>query len=134
LKLLAFWEARPADGIVMGRDVPSRAIAGLLENIAILEPTADRTDLRVRLAGASLLKRWEGDVKGRMLSQLFSPDEFRDHLKNNLTAIDADRPVIVDSCLVACTVDKLQFEVVLLPVYTPDRRAKWVLCGMFYFS
>ena len=71
LKLLAFWDARPADGIVMGRDVPSRAIASLLRNISILEPTEDRSDLRIRLAGASLLKRWNGDVKGRNCRNCF---------------------------------------------------------------
>lgn len=133
-KLMAFWQARPSDGIVMGRDVPSRAIAGLLKNIAILEPTADRTDMHIRLAGASLLKRWGGDVKGRMLSQLFSPGEFRDHLAVNLAVIDGNRPAIVDSRLTAGPVDTMHMEVVLLPVVSPDHKSRWVLSGLFYFG
>jgi hypothetical protein len=135
LRLLAFWDARPVDGLVMGRDLPSRAVANLLSNISILEPTAERTDLRVRVTGASLFKRWGGDTKGRLLSELFSPDEMRDHLKSCLAAIDTGLPVIVDSSLVAFgTVPKLNLEVVLLPIFAPDRSAAWVLSGMFYFG
>jgi len=134
LKLLAFWDARPADGIVMGRDVPSRAIADLLSHISVLEPTPERTDFRVRLAGASLLKRHGCDVKDRMLSQLFPPGEFQDHLKSGLATIDSDRPLIVDSNLMDGGVTKMQVEVVLLPIVAPDRKTRWVLSGMFYFG
>ena len=132
-RLLAFWAARSEDGIVMSRDVPSRAIADLLSNISVLEPTADRTDMRVRLVGASSLKRFGSDVKGRLLSELFPDAEFRDHMKSLRTALESDRPVIVESSLVACAVAKLQFEVVLLPVFSPDRAGRWILSGMFYF-
>jgi len=135
LKLLAFWEARPADGIVMGRDIPSRAIASLLGHISILEPAEDRSDMCVRMAGTSLIKRWGRDVKGRMLSELFSPDELRDHLKCGFAAIDTDRPIIVDSALMAFdTVTRMHMEVVLLPIFATDRKSRWVLSGMFFFS
>jgi hypothetical protein len=133
LKLVGFWESRPADGLVMARDIPSRSISHLLKNVAILEPTPDRTDMHIRLAGASLIRRWGTHVKGRMLSQLLPPSTFQDHLRSHLTAIDTDKPVIVDVSLMAYTVEKLQFEVVLLPIYAPDHKCKWVLSGMFFF-
>jgi hypothetical protein len=133
-KLLAFWQARPADGIVMGRDIPSREIARLLSYIIITEPTEDRTDMRVRLAGASLLKRFGRDIKDLMFSELFSPEDFRDHLEKGLTAIETDQAVILDSRLVAGTVEKLHLEAVLLPIVASDRRKKLVLAGIFYFD
>jgi hypothetical protein len=134
LKLLAFWEARPPDGIVMGRDVPSRSMACLLSSIMILEPVQDGSDMRVRLAGASLEKRFGYDVKGRLMSEMFPLEEFRDHLKDALSVIETGKAVIIDSRLSAGAVEKLHLEVVQFPIFATDRKSKWVLTGTFYFA
>ena len=134
LKLLAFWDARPADGIVMGRDIPSRAVARLLSGILISEPIDGRSDFRVRLAGASLRKRFGRDVKGLKLSEMFSPAEFQDHLKTGLMAIESCKPFVIDSRLIAGTVEQMHLEVVQFPVIAPDRKSKWLLVGLFYLN
>jgi hypothetical protein len=36
--------------------------------------------------------------------------------------------------MVTYTVDKMHVEVVLLPIFAPDRKSIWVLSGMFYFG
>ena len=132
--LLAFWESRPPDGIVMGRDVPSRSIASILSSILIWEPVQDGADMRVRLAGASLEKRFGYDVKGRLMSEMFPPEAFRDHLRAVQKVIESGQVIIIASHLSAGMVEKLHLEVVLFPVVAPDRKSKWVLTGTFYFA
>ena len=70
---LDFWEHRPADGIMIGRDVPSRAIARLLNRVIIYEPIDDYRDMKVRLAGVALRRRFDQDVTGLKMSDLFGP-------------------------------------------------------------
>ena len=133
-QLLAFWKARPADGIVIGRDVPSRAIAGLLNNIAIFEPVNGGSDLKVRLAGTSVRRRFGGEVTGKLMSELFPPDDFQEHLKSSIASMESDTVTIMDSRLTYGVVERMHLEVVILPVLAPDRVSKWVLAGLFYFT
>jgi hypothetical protein len=133
-KLLAYWEARPPDGIVIGRDIPSRSIASLLSSILIWEPVQDGSDMRVRLAGASLEKRYGYDVKGRLMSEMFPPEAFVDHLRETMSVIKTGKSAIIEARLRAGTVEKMHIEVVLFPVFAPDRKSKLVLTGTFYFN
>ncbi|MDE2135631.1 MAG: PAS domain-containing protein [Alphaproteobacteria bacterium] len=133
-KLLAFWNARAKDGIVIGRDVPSRSIASLLSSVMVCEPVGGRRDFRVRLAGASLRGRFGCDIKGKLMSELFPPDDFRHHLRATLAALAKDMPLIFDSRLTNGSVETLHVEVVVLPVLPADRGGKWALAGFFYFD
>jgi len=133
-ELLAFWKSRPSDGIVIGRDVPSRKIANLLSHIAIYEPVDGRRDFRVRLAGNSVRGRYGSDIKGKLMSELFDPDAFHHHLRKTLEVLDNEAPMILDSHLVSGVVEKLHTEVVIVPVWSSDRGSKWVLAGFFYFN
>ena len=133
-ELLAFWNARPADGIVIGRDVPSRKIANLLSHIAIYEPVRERRDFKVRLAGNSVRGRFGGDIKGKLMSELFDAGAFHHHVSKTLEVLDNDAPMILDSHLVSGVVEKLHTEVVIMPVWPSDRSSKWVLAGFFYFN
>ena len=133
-ELLAFWNARPSDGIVVGRDVPSRQIANILSHIAIYEPVGGRHDFKVRLAGNSVLSRYGRDIKGKLMSELFDPDAFHHHLRKTLEVLDNDTPLILDSHLISGSVETLHAEVVVMPVWPADRSDKWVLAGFFYFD
>ena len=133
-KLVAFWSARGADGIVMGRDVPSRAIAHLLSYIIVWEPLDDRSDMRVRLAGAALQRRFSGDLKGRAMSELFPPADFRDHLRDAFNVIETGIPLILDSHVICGSIERLHLETVWLPIVSPDRAHWWLLTGSFYFG
>ena len=132
-KLVAFWNASGPDGIVMGRDVPSRKIANLLSHIMVWEPLDDSSDMNVRLAGAALQRRFAGDLKGRMMSELFPPSDFRDHLRNALGVIESGAPLVLDSHVSCGKIEQLHLEVVMLPIASPDRAHRWLLAGSFYF-
>ena len=133
-KLIEFWNARGPDGIVVGRDVPSRAIAPLLSHIAIWEPADGGRDLRIRLAGASLRRRFGIEIKGRLMSELFPPGDFRNHLAGTLQVLETGTPMIVDSRLIRRTVEELHLEIAVLPVRSPDRKTGWVLSSVFFFD
>jgi hypothetical protein len=133
-RLLAFWDARPQDGIVMGRDVPSRAIASLLTYVMVWEPVKSGADMRVRLAGDALHRRFKGNLRGRMMSELFSPEHFAGHLSNVHKIMETGQSVIVDSHTNYGRIEKMHLETILLPVFSPDRAARWVLAGSFFFN
>lgn len=133
-RLYEFWQARGPEGIVVGRDVPSREIASLLSHIVIWEPVDQGRDLKVRLAGASLQRRFPFDIKGRLMSELFAPDDFQHHLTTTVEVLESGKPLVTDSRLIRGTVEELHLEVVVLPVVAPDRISKWVMTGLFYFS
>ena len=132
-KLVAFWNAREPDGIVMGRDVPSRKIAPLLSHVIVWEPFADRSNMKVRLAGAALQRRFSGDLKGRKMSELFPPVDFRDHLRETFGVIESGAPLVLDSRVFCGNIEHLHLETVLLPISSPDRTQRWLLAGSFYF-
>lgn len=134
VKLLAFWAARAPDGIVMGRDIPSRAISGLLSRIVIWEPVRDGRDLRARLAGAALLRRFGDDIKGRLMSELLPPEDVQKFLTGALNVLENGRSLVLDSRLIAGTVEMMHLEIVVFPVIAPDRKGTWVLAGVFYFN
>ena len=133
-KLYAFWQERAERGIVIGRDVPSRPIADLLSSISIYEPANDGTDLRVRLAGSSMRRRFGDDITGKLMSELFAPDDFRAHFEDARASLDTGRPTFVDSRLSIGAVEQMHLEVVTLPVLAPDAIGRWLLAGIFYFS
>lgn len=134
VKALAFWDARPADGIVIGRDVPSRAIASLLSHIIIHEPINDGSDLKVRVAGTAAQRRFGRDITGKTMSELFPTSSFRDRLKSVLTAMETGAPQFADCQLSSGTLDILHSELVILPVLAPDRVTKWALTIVFFFN
>ncbi len=133
-EFLAFWKARPKDGIVIGRDVPSRRIAGLLGHIIVFEPVDGGSDYRVRLAGDSIRLRFDRDVTGMLMSEMFPPAQFREHIATTLAVISSQTPVIIDSHLTNGTVEKMHMEVVILPAVAPDRVGNWTFVGLFYFD
>ena len=134
LKLLAFWNEHAANGIVVGRDIPSRPIADLLSSISIDEPIDDGNDYRVRLAGSSMSCRFGRDITGMRMSELFPPDEFQKHLATRRATIEGGKPIIFSAHLTEGVVEHLHLEAIHLPVLAPDGFTKWVLIGVFYFS
>ena len=133
-KALAFWNARPADGIVIGRDVPSRAIASLLSHVIVHEPINGGSDLKVRVAGTAVRKRFGHDITGETLSQLFPTPSFPARLQSVLTAIDTGAPQFADCQLSSGSLEILHSELVILPILAPDRVSKWALSIVFFFN
>lgn len=134
VKALAFWDARPADGIIIGRDVPSRAIASLLSYIIVHEPISGDSDLKVRVAGTAVRRRFGRDITGETLSQVFPTPSFPDRLKSVVTAIETGAPQFADCQLSSGSLEILHSELVILPVLAPDRVTKWAMTIVFFFN
>lgn len=130
---LHFWEHRPADGIVIGRDVPSRPIARLLNRVIIYEPVDDHHDLRVRLAGTGVRRRFAHDITGQRMSELFGPAEFPIRFRTTMEAIEQNAPRMARVTHGSENREVLRLELLILPVVAPNGSDRWALTFCFYF-
>src|ERR1700744_5278941 len=68
IRLIAYWqECLARGGMQMGVDVPSRAIASLLQDITVAEPVDDWKDARMRLAGSGMTAHFGRGVRGLLM-------------------------------------------------------------------
>lgn len=133
--LYSHWRSRQASGgLVMNRDVPSRALASILRNLVVYEPIADCRDFRARIAGSALIRRFDCDITGLKLSELFDSGTFDMHRKMMKAVLETDTPSALDVRLAARGRTQLHFEVLCLPVHAPDRKRPWALVGLFYYD
>lgn len=133
-KAVAFWENRPADGLVIGRDVPSRAIATLLSRVIVYEPVNDKTDLRVHLAGTVLRRRFSIDLRGKLMSELFSTSHFPVRFKTAMAAIEEGRPQYSSITHTHGEVASFRIELMQIPIFAADGVTPWLLTFVFYLS
>jgi hypothetical protein len=131
--LYAHWrDLQKHDGLVVGRDVPSRHLSGILRNLAVFEPIDDLQDFRARLAGTAFLRRFGRDITGLKLSEVFLKTGFDTH-RNSMAEIVRSRiPLTFDVKVQRGDRVFLKFEALRLPVFSPDRSGIWVLSGLFY--
>jgi hypothetical protein len=133
--LLDNWRDRmKRGGFVVGRDVPSRELACVLRNLALYEPIEEGRDFRVRLAGTAFMRRFGRDITGLKLSEIYDPAKLESQRGILNTVIKTNAPHVVD---VKVTRDKriyLRFETLRLAVLSPDRKAVWVMAGLFCFD
>lgn len=131
--LLDFWKGR-GGVLVMGQDLPSRRIAKLLPNIAILDYRAVRQDFRVRLAGFSLVRRFGRDIGQHYLGEVLPTPEFDDHHALLMEARDTGVPLIRDIKIKSPMRPLLHYEMMLLRVLSVDLQTPLVLMGLFFFE
>lgn len=135
VRLMQFWEAgEKAGGLVVGRDIPSRPIAGILRNLMICEPVGAFSDFRIRHAGTAYIAHYGCDVTGKLMSDLFDPDIFKHNCQCAAAVIRSGRPEVLDADLSQFGISRRRYEVVQLPVWGPDRTSRWLLCGIFRFD
>jgi hypothetical protein len=133
--LLEHWQEKvPEGGFVVGRDVPSRALACVLRNLALYEPIDGATDFRVRLAGAAFLRRFGREITGLKFSEICAPRTFERQRARMAGVIATAQPDIADIKLGRDARVFLHFETMLLPVWTPNRKSVWALSSLFYFD
>jgi hypothetical protein len=128
-----FWEQRPADGIVIGRDIPSRGIARLLNRVLIYEPSDERRDLKVHLAGSAIRYRFGRDVTGLRMSELFRPEEYPIRFRAVMEAIERNEPRMALITHGTKDFEVLRLELLMLPVIAPNGSDRWGLVFCFYF-
>lgn len=132
LTLAAWQSCAEKGGFVIGRDIPSRRLSGVLRNLAIYQPLEGGKDFRVRLAGTAFYRRFGRDITGQRFSELFEPDVFEARRDALLNVLWTGRPACVDVERVQGTRAQVHFELLLLPVLAADGRTPWALSGMFF--
>ncbi len=133
-RVLAFWRDRPVDGIVIGRDVPSRAIASLLSRIIVHEPIDDGRDFKVRVAGSATSHRFGLDITGKTMSELFPTPDLLARRESVLQAMREGTPQFADSVLAFETGEKQHAELAILPVYAPNHIDVWAMTVCCFFD
>ena len=135
LQLIQFWREREkAGGLVIGRDIPSRPIAGILSHLMICEPIDGFSDFRIRHAGTAYIAHYGYDVTGKLMSELFEPGIFEHNCLCAESVISSGKPEVLDANLSQFGISRRHYEVVQLPVWGPDRTSRWMLCGIFRFE
>ncbi len=130
---IRFWQERPADGIRIGRDVPSRSIARLLSRIVVYEPVEGGADFKVHLAGSGVRRRFARDITGKTMAQLFSAEDLPARvlsLKYVLSRNEARMTRIIHR---AGGVEVMKIELFQVPVTAPNGIDRWVLTFGFHF-
>lgn len=129
--LLDHWNGN-ADGITVGRDLPSRKLACVLRNVALLEPRDGMADFHIRLAGTAFMRRFGRDVSGLKLSEVYDREHFEAHRARYARVIASRRPHVADVELRRNRRTFSRVESVCLPIWPPHRQESWILKGLFY--
>jgi hypothetical protein len=134
-KLIALWRAGEAkDGLRMGRDIPSRAVAPFLSQMIIYEPIGNWEDAYLRYAGFGTAKYFGGDVTGLRCSDVEAHDR-----GTTLKQLFADARTIVaqNSCRVlnhralSEGIEVGRHEIVRFPIFGHDGKSRWLLNAAF---
>lgn len=135
--LLEYWNSLEADGgMRMGRDIPARALARVLANVAVTEPVGDWRDGRMRLVGSALTNRFGRDITGVLISELFvydDPKMLAMMLGGAKAAATRRKPNFALDRVLLGDAEKMRNEVGVFPIWAPDGETMWVLTGTFQF-
>lgn len=136
LELLAYWrQCEDRGGMRMGRDLPSRAVAKLLPNIAVTEPIDGWADGHIRLAGLVYLERFGRDITGMNIRQLYAGDSAGADaiLAGARHCAEHHCPTVLHTQVLAESTELMRFEVLALPIFAPGNNSVWNLAGTFRF-
>jgi hypothetical protein len=134
-RLLEYWQQCEAKGgIVVGRDIPSRAIANLTSSLQVVEPIDGGRDFRIRLAPSGLLRRFGSDVTGKTMSELFDDQQFARYADGLRQILRTRQPTTLDIRVLENGHETMHIETIGLPVKSPDGKSDWILAGTFYFG
>lgn len=125
--LVSEWQSHQPEGVVLTRDIPSRETATLLSSMIIWEPVGDWLDARVRLMGSSLYFRFGKDVKGMLMSELFSAGEMQKHFGMLRRCMLERKPMFMHSCMTSGDVEVMQLDLVVLPIWDADGKSPLAL-------
>ncbi|HEY0281000.1 MAG TPA: PAS domain-containing protein, partial [Rhizomicrobium sp.] len=105
-----------------------------LSRVIVHEPIVGGSDLKVRVAGTAIRRRFGRDVTGETMSNLFPADSFPARFKSVLTAIETGAPQFAECQLSTSSFEILRSELVILPVLAPDRVSKWAMTFALFFN
>jgi hypothetical protein len=135
-RLVAYWrDCEARGGMRMGRDIPARAIAPLLQDIVVAEPVGDWDDAYMRLAGFGMAQYFGRDVTSALMSDMLAGKEtdLRMLLAGARGAIAQNSPGTVEHLVLDGSQLVVRQEMTALPLYAPDGDARWILVSTFNF-
>ncbi len=132
--VLSFWAKRPEDGILLGRDIPSRPTARFLSRIIVHQPVENGADLKVRVAGDGIRHRFGMNITGMTMSAMFPTPDFAARRESVMKAIRDDKPQFADCLLAVGELEMLHTELVILPVVTANRLDRWAMTVCSFFN
>ncbi len=137
-QLLALWHDRPEDGLIIGRDIPSRRFAPLLSHILLWEPIDDGANYRLKLCGDALRRRFGNNAVGKLFTDLIDPQIVPAFLAGGKAMLAKDDHICFDMHLVRDEPveghSELHFELVIFPVWSRHRAGRCLLNGIYYFQ
>ena len=103
-ELVRIWtEARDAGQPMARGDVPSRKLLKLMPHLFLLEPNADGTDWRFRLAGTAIARRFCADPTGALISQIYERRQHNDQAAIYKRVVTSGAPHITRAASKAST-------------------------------
>jgi hypothetical protein len=133
LAVLEFWRDRPADGLRIGRDIPSRAVSHWLSHMVVNEPVDGGPDFRIHLAGEGLRVRFGRDITGERMTRLHGAEAFLARSADMCAVLETGEPRLAQVNYHAGHVEVLKLELAMFPVMAPNGIDRWVLTFVFYF-
>jgi hypothetical protein len=122
------------DGMIAGRDLPSRKTASLLPNLLLLEPTKDHRDFYIRLAGTWTQQRFGRELKGLHVSEILDTKDFECRKAQLEQVIAQQKPIYCRSQIRQSGQLVLDSEFGIFPILASDKISKWAFVGIFYFA
>lgn len=114
--VLQVWKNLMKEGEVSLRDLPSRSMAPFLQNIIVWEPVNGWKDARVRLMGSGLVFRFGGNVKGKLMSEVFSHIERPQHIGLLSAGMRRNAPTFVKSTIRCGEIELMTLELMMAPI------------------
>jgi hypothetical protein len=134
-ELVHIWtEARDAGQPMARGDVPSRKLLKLMPHLFLLEPNADGTDWRFRLAGTAIARRFGADPTGALISQIYERRQHNDQAAIYKRVVTSGAPHITQGRIEGIDRQFLKIEFCHLPLLPPGGGLNWLLGGVFVFD
>jgi hypothetical protein len=134
-ELVRIWTEAREQGRPMTRgDVPSRKLLKLMTHLFLLEPNADGSDWRFRLAGTAIARRFGADPTGALISQIYDRRQASDQAAIYKRIATNDAPHITQGRIEGIDRQFLKIEFCHLPLLPPGQGLNWLLGGVFVFE
>jgi hypothetical protein len=134
-ELVRIWaEARAAGQPMTRGDVPSRKLLKLMPHLFLLEPNADGTDWRFRLAGTAIGRRFGADPTGALISQIYDRRQADDQAAIYKRVVSGNAPHVTQGRIEGIDRQFLKIEFCHLPLLPPGQGLNWLLGGVFVFE
>ncbi len=134
-ELVRLWSEAKESGQPMARgDVPSRKLLRLMPHLFLLEPSADGSDWRFRLAGTAIARRFGGDPTGALISQIYDKRQAVDQAAIYKSVAMRGLPHITQGRIEGIDRQFLTIEFCHLPLVPPGQGLNWLLGGVFVFE